>query len=268
MSDTRFNILIADNVVEICSNFDCIHEFCADYITEKPADFTVKISRDDITYEREREDNSKGSKGGRIPEDYPDSYLEVLACYRKISEEMLKRDILLMHGSSLSIDGKGVMFVAESGTGKSTHSVIWKNCFKDRVKLINDDKPLIKITDDGIYVCGTPWSGKKGLNSPVNAPLNTIYKIERAGDGAFYDSDADSCIVRKGKNVVLDLTYDEKWKIMVSQSYKSKDPAMQGHTMTLIDKIISNVSIKKIVCDMSDDAALAAYEGVFCGNIP
>ena len=34
MSDTHFKILIADTVVEIFSVYDCVHEFCLDYLTE------------------------------------------------------------------------------------------------------------------------------------------------------------------------------------------------------------------------------------------
>lgn len=50
----------------------------------------------------------------------------------------------------LEIDGKAYMFSAPSGTGKSTHAKLWRDCFGDRVTMINDDKPLIKFREDGI----------------------------------------------------------------------------------------------------------------------
>lgn len=265
MSDTDFNIFIAGTTVKILSLYDCVHEFCTDYITDKNADLTVKITPADIDFERERDDKSTGSGQGRIPADYPDSYLEVLACYRKIAEEMLDRDILLMHGSAVSIDGTGVMFIAESGTGKSTHAGIWQNYFKDRVKLINDDKPLVRITEDQIYICGTPWSGKKGLNTPIDVPLKTIYKVERyLGPGMKPDGQP---VINIGNNYVFDMDHDEKWAIMASQSYKSSNPLKLARSIALADKIMQAVPVKRLVCDMSDDAAKAAYEGVCGGSI-
>ena len=263
MSDTHFKILIAGTVVEIISAYDCVHEFCADYFTEGDADFVVRTSEEDIRHERERDE--KGTSSGRIPNDYPDSYLEVLACYRKIAEEMIDRNVLLMHGSAISIDGNGVLFVAGSGTGKSTHADIWKKKFKNRVDIINDDKPLIKIKKDAVYVCGTPWSGKKGLNSPQDVLLKAIYKLERAGD--------ESCstdwkfVVKKGNNSVFELDHEEKWKTLASQSYKSSNSLRLAHSMTLLDEIIKKVPVRRLVCDMSEEAALTAYEGAGFGSI-
>lgn len=261
MTDTHFTILIADTAIEIISVYDCVHEFCLDYLTEKKADFTIKTTEADISFERERED--KG--GGRVPTDYPDSYLEVLACYRKIAEEMIERDIILMHGSAVAADGRGVMFVAESGTGKSTHAGIWKELFKERVQIINDDKPLIKVAGNGIFVCGTPWSGKKGVNTPINVPLRMIYKLERADGNS--KSNEKMPLIAKGRNAVFELDNEDKWKAAASQSYKSGDPLKLAHSMSLLDEIIKEVPIRRLVCDMSEEAALTAYEGAGFGDI-
>lgn len=249
--------------MEISSLYDCVHEFCLDYLTEDEPVFSVRIAKSDIDFEREYEEKGTGGKG-RIPEDYPDSYLEVLACYRKIAEEMIMRDVLLMHASAVSIDGRGIIFIAESGTGKSTHASIWQRCFGDRVVLINDDKPLIKISGGEIYVCGTPWSGKKGLNTPVNVPLSAAFKIERVEYAVDEDTDPLVCI---GKNKVYSMDRDEIWKALASQSYKSGDPVKLAHSMGLLDMIMQKVPVKRLVCDMTDDAASAAYEGAFGGSI-
>lgn len=265
MSDTHFKIRIADVVIEIMSLYDCIHEFCIDYLTDDKPDILVKMTASDIDYERTREEKG-GSGGSRIPEDYPDSYLEVLSCYRKIAEEMIDRDILLMHGSAVAIDGEGVMFAAESGTGKSTHAGLWKDHFKDRVKLINDDKPLVKLTGEGAIVCGTPWSGKKGLNTPVNVILKTIYKLERAPQSEALGC-AGRCIVRNGANAVYEMSKEEKWRILASQSYKPRDPVRLSHSMMLIDRLLQMVPVRRLVCDISREAAITAYEGVGYGSI-
>lgn len=76
--------------------------------------------------------------------EYSLSYLETLAVYRKIVTRLVFSDILLIHGSAIAVDGKAYLFTAPSGTGKSTHTRMWREYFKDRAVMVNDDKPLNK----------------------------------------------------------------------------------------------------------------------------
>lgn len=76
--------------------------------------------------------------------EYSLSYLETLAVYRKIVTRLVFSDILLIHGSAIAVDGKAYLFTAPSGTGKSTHTRMCREYFKDRAVMVNDDKPLNK----------------------------------------------------------------------------------------------------------------------------
>lgn len=87
---------------------------------------------------------------------------------------------LVMHGSAISFDGKGIIFSAPSGTGKSTHAGLWKGMYGDRVVHINDDKPALRFINGMPQVYGTPWSGKTDTNSNVSAPLNAIVFLKQA----------------------------------------------------------------------------------------
>ncbi len=87
---------------------------------------------------------------------------------------------LVMHGSAISFDGKGIIFSAPSGTGKSTHAGLWKQYYGDRVVHINDDKPALRFEQDVPYVHGTPWSGKTDTNSNISAPLHAIVFLKQA----------------------------------------------------------------------------------------
>ena len=115
---------IADKVVEVTSIYAEVHEYCTDYQTDDPADYSVITTQADIDYEREksaREDEIEG-----IPtRQFSDSYLEELAVYRKIAEQMIDFDTVLFHGSVIAVDGVGYLFTAKSGTGKSTHTRLW-----------------------------------------------------------------------------------------------------------------------------------------------
>lgn len=129
---------IADKVVEVTSIYDDVHKYCADYQTDEPADYSVITTQADIDFEREksaREDEVEG-----IPvRHFSDSYLEELAVYRKIAEKMLEYDTVLFHGSVVAVDNVGYLFTAKSGTGKSTHTRLWREYFGDRAVMVNDD---------------------------------------------------------------------------------------------------------------------------------
>lgn len=65
-----------------------------------------------------------------------------------------------MHASVIEKNGKALLFLGESGTGKSTHSRLWKE-FVPGCSLLNDDEPVVRLCDDDtVRVFGTPWSGK------------------------------------------------------------------------------------------------------------
>lgn len=87
---------------------------------------------------------------------------------------------LVMHGSAISYEGKGIVFSAPSGTGKSTHTGLWKRQYGERVIHINDDKPAIRFNEGAPVVYGTPWSGKTDTNSNNSAPLNAIVFLKQA----------------------------------------------------------------------------------------
>ncbi|MBP5581611.1 MAG: hypothetical protein J6X85_07500, partial [Ruminococcus sp.] len=140
---------IADKTVEVTSIYNEVHEYCSDYLTEDQADYSVTTTQADIDYEREKSAHEDAVEG--IPtRNFSDSYLEELAVYRKIAEKMIDYDTILFHGSVIAVDGAGYLFTAKSGTGKSTHTRLWREYFGDRAIMVNDDKPLLKITDSGV----------------------------------------------------------------------------------------------------------------------
>ena len=160
---------IAEKNIEIDSLFPEIHALCSDYVTNQIADFSVKISEQDIEFEREKSVRERIAEGLEII-NYPDSYLETLAVYRKIADKMLSYETMLFHGSAIAVDGQAYLFTAKSGTGKSTHTRLWREVFGDRAVMVNDDKPLLKVTDSGVTVFGTPWNGKHRLGKNNSAP--------------------------------------------------------------------------------------------------
>lgn len=85
----------------------------------------------------------------------------------------------LFHSAVVSKDGKGYMFLGKSGTGKSTHARLWLKHVEGSA-LMNDDNPVVRVTDEGVMVYGSPWSGKTPCYRNVSAPLGGIVLLAQA----------------------------------------------------------------------------------------
>lgn len=87
---------------------------------------------------------------------------------------------LEMHSSVTVNSGLAYMFLAESGTGKSTHSRMWLENIPGS-ELLNDDNPVVRVHEDGsVTVYGTPWSGKTPCYRNAGAPLGAMVQIRRS----------------------------------------------------------------------------------------
>ena len=71
------------------------------------------------------------------------------------------------------------MFLGKSGTGKSTHSRMWLQNIEG-CTLLNDDNPVIRITEGKAYVYGTPWSGKTPCYKNLSVPLKAVVRLSQA----------------------------------------------------------------------------------------
>ena len=74
------------------------------------------------------------------------------------------RQAVAIHSSVISLNGGAVLFLGESGTGKSTHTRLWREHIPG-AELLNDDSPIVRIvqTADADPICGA-------VQNPANAP--------------------------------------------------------------------------------------------------
>ena len=86
----------------------------------------------------------------------------------------------LMHASSVIYKGWAYIFLGKSGTGKSTHSRMWKKALGD-VVLMNDDHPVLRVEEDGtVRAYGSPWSGKTPCYKNDSRPMGAYVRLEQA----------------------------------------------------------------------------------------
>lgn len=238
-----FCMELAGRVVRIRSRYDEVYRLCRDYLTEAPADFTAEATEEDLAEER-RLALREAALEGKPAVNYKDAYLETLAVYRKIGMGMLQYDTLLVHGSAVCADGEAYLFTAPSGTGKTTHTRLWLSEIPGSF-VVNGDKPLIRLLPDRIEVCGTPWSGKEGLNRRVNVPLKAI------------------CFLERGKqNEISRTSFRETYPLLMQQCYRPTEPEAMRRTLELISRLGEETALYRLHCNMEPEAALVAYNGM------
>ncbi|SHO49571.1 phosphoenolpyruvate carboxykinase (ATP) [Anaerocolumna xylanovorans] len=91
---------------------------------------------------------------------------------------ILYYDGLVIHGSAIQWEEKGIVFSGPSGMGKTTQSKLWKKYKK--AEMINDDRPAIRVIDSRPYVYGTLWNGARGKGRNKSAPLSAIVLLEQS----------------------------------------------------------------------------------------
>lgn len=229
-------------MVEIGHLFPGIKQYCGDYITDEQPDFAVKISYADIVFEREKSAHEDKVEG-RTVRQFSEEYLEILAVYRKIADRMPEYNTILFHGSVIAVDGIGYLFTARSGTGKSTHTRLWREKYGSRAVMVNDDKPLLKVTNFGVTVYGTPWDGKHRLSSNIGVELEGL------------------CLLTRSKvNYIEPISQRSAWPLLMQQTYRPENRYMMKKTLELVDRLTQNVRLWKMGCNMTLEAARVAYE--------
>lgn len=242
-----FHVQLAGIVIEISSIYKDIFTLCHSYLTSGPAAFSISTTHEDITFEQKRplcQDEPESIAPRRLY----DGYMETLAVLRKIAELIPNHDAMLFHGSALALDGDGILFTAKSGVGKSTHARLWRERFGKRVQMVNDDKPLIKITDKGPFLCGTPWDGKHRLNQNISVPLKAVCLLHRSEE-----------------NHIEAVSSREAWPLLMQQVYLPRNPVAVAKTLTLLDSLMKNTSLYSLGCNTEPEAVLTAYEGIWKG---
>ena len=224
---------LAGIAFEVNCSYYSTKEYCASYFTEDAPLFVLNITQEDIEHEHSLLD-------------YPASapYAEQLALYRAICEKLCAYDIFLLHGSAISVDGEVYIFIAPSGTGKSTHTSFWRKALSEghEVVMVNDDKPLLRVTENGILACGTPWSGTYRLDTDISLPVKAI------------------CVLhRDSYNHIEPLLPQQALPELYQRVYIPRDSEAMRQVLSMLNIILRRADFWSLGCDMSVDAALSAY---------
>ena len=98
--------------------------------------------------------------------------------------EVLFRNAMIHHGgiqihsAAIAYRGESILFSAPSGTGKTTQARLWMNCFG--ASMVQGDRPMIRIQEESVLACGTPWVGSDPLFQNISLPVKAIVFLEQA----------------------------------------------------------------------------------------
>ncbi len=234
----------AGHVVRVTTSTRRFHRLSWEYFTKEEPEFAIIIRPEDVEAEREKA-RQEDLLEGIPPREHRKGELEFTAVYRKLTDWLVEHGIILMHGSVIAVDGQAYLFTAKSGTGKSTHTRLWREYFGDRAVMVNDDKPLLELSETGVTVYGTPWNGKHHLGCNMAAPLKAL------------------CILERGeKNSVEKISAAGAYSLLLQQSNRAVGAEKMLLTLDLLEKIMGRVPIYRLKCNMEPEAAKVAYEGM------
>lgn len=206
---------------------------CAEYLTDEEPQFSITLTKEDVEKEHSFLEMQK----------FPYGYLESLALYRKFCEKVASQKIILFHSSAIEVDGKAYLFTAPSGTGKSTHTRLWREMLGEKAIMVNDDKPLLKIENGKVTVFGTPYDGKEHLSTNKSAPVAGICFLSQAKE-----------------NKIERIPMKNALPKLLSQTYRPYDNATFKDILSLVVSLSAAVPVWHLACNISEEAAKLSYE--------
>ena len=237
-----FNIELAGVPLRVKCKYKENKSFFDGYFTTKEPVFSVEPDEKNII-DVQADFNILNESEGNPIVNYSECFLENNAIHILIADKLSEFNVLMLHGSALSIDGEGIIFTAKSGTGKSTHTSLWRKIFGSRVQMINDDKPLIRIDEMKVY--GTPWNGKHHLSKNTSVPLKAIVKLERGKE-----------------NNVEPIGVKESLELLMKRTHVPSASSYRALVMNLYVKLVGSIPFYKLQCNMDPDAAQVAYNTI------
>ena len=231
-------ILLAGIPVGFDNRFPDLARLCRGFETELPPRLTIRVSDGEREEERRKQ-----------TEAFSDGYLEAVCAYRKAATALLDQDIFLLHASVVALDGEGYGFLAPSGVGKTTQTRLWQQHFGQRLRVINGDKPLIRMVHDGeaaqFHAYGTPWQGKEGMGCNASAPLKAVFFLKQSREPG-----------------AVPATHAQKVDLLFRQLLMPVEPERMMRLLNMADKLVSSVPFYVLSCNMTEASVLCAYHAV------
>ena len=234
-SPSLFQIELAGISIGLSDRYGALKRHCKDYLTDQPPLFFVEVSDEEIRRAMALSDDP------RLKTDPASA--ELVCVYRAICKTLPRYGVFLFHSAAIEAEGKAYLFSAPSGTGKTTHIKLWRECFGKRISMINGDKPLLRPEEDGrITVFSSPWAGKEGWQRKCSYPLGGLCFLKRGEKNEIRRLDKGACAERILKQILF-----------------PKDPEALAKALALADQLSGAVPAYELACTISEEAAHLSF---------
>ena len=230
---------IAEMNIAISPRYRYTEEILADYAVDADEwELEIAVTDEMIAYEKKLGEEIHGTE-------QDPGMCESVAILRVICDHIIGQGGFFLHCSTLSYNGKAVIFTAPSGTGKSTHAALWKQHFGDEVKMINDDKPLVRENGDGFTIYGTPWRGKHGRGANISAPIGAVFFLEQAPENSAEPVDTFTAL-----------------SLLMQQTVIPRGRENTSRLIDMLGRLIEQTPMFKLRCNISDEAVVTALNAI------
>lgn len=152
-----------------------------------------------------------------------------------------------VHSSVIVKDGRAVMFLGESGTGKSTHTRLWRESVEGAT-LLNDDSPFVGVEDGRTVVYGSPWSGKTPCYKAECYPLLAVVRLSQAPHNRIRPLRGVQAIGALLPSLPPAFAFDRE---------------LEEHTLATLSAVLRSVKAYHLECLPNGEAAWLSCETVF-----
>lgn len=233
-----FNIKVAGIVIGIETVHVLPYALSRQFITDEKPDFSIISTQEDIDAEKplyEAENGLTVSWDGAV---------EVTVVLRKVAESILDYGAFVIHGSAIAVGNEAFLFTANSGVGKTTHTLKWL----DKVHgayVVNGDKPLI-LAGNVPMICGSPWAGKEGMYTNRMVPLKAIVSLERSEE-----------------NVIRRIPFVDAFPVLYQQTHRPADMEQMKKLLSLLRMLDGKTEFYHFkMNNFKDDCLQVAYEAL------
>ncbi len=164
------------------------------------------------------------------------------------------RNLAVVHSASLLYRERTWLFSGRSGTGKSTHTNLWRDAWG--VALLNGDLNCLGLEEERVWVYGLPWCGTSGIATPQAHLLGGVVFLKQWRE-----------------DLVQELTEAEKACLlsmrMVTPTWTAE---LLNRNLALSERIIRRCMAVRLCCTRKPEAAevMRRYIDDYCdgrGNV-
>lgn len=155
--------------------------------------------------------------------------------------EIIQHGRFFLHASAVVCGGGAYLFSGPSGTGKSTHTALWRKLFPDSY-ILNDDKPVIWPEKGKISAWGTPFSGRTDLQVNRGVPVKGI------------------CFLKQGReNRIRPVTGAEALALLLNNTWRPRSNPGMSLLLDMMEQVVTETHVYELCCTEDPEAARLSY---------